>query len=300
MGLTGLADHDSLGLQQHKRFVMAWDETDRAKYAVIRERYASDLSDEEFALIQPLLPAPKRRGRKPADARSILNALFYMVRCGCPWRYLPKDFPPFTTVQNRFYAWRDSGLWEQIVAVLVMTIRETAGKSAAPTVVIVDSQSVKTTEAGGPCGYDAGKKVKGRKRHIAVDTLGLPIKCHVTPADVQDRDALPALLKAVSQKSPWVQLAFVDGGYAGAATQRAAFEASRIGVSVVKRSDRSVKGFIVLPKRWIVERTLGWLNRSRRLAKDFEALIESSRAWLMLALSFLLLRRAARDCQDSG
>jgi len=276
---------------------MAWDETDRTKYAVIRERYASDLSDEEFALIQPMLPSPKRRGRKPADPRSILNALFYMIRCGCPWRYLPKDFPPFTTVQNRFYAWRDSGLWEQIVTVLVMAIREAEGKSAAPTVAIVDSQSVKTTEAGGPSGYDAGKKVKGRKRHIAVDTLGLPIKCHVTPADVQDRAALPALLKAVARKSPWVQLAFVDGGYAGDETQRAAFEASRIRVSVVKRSDRSVKGFVLLPKRWIVERTLGWLNRARRLAKDFEALIESSHAWVMLALAFLLIRRAARDCR---
>jgi len=279
---------------------MAWNETDREKYAVIRERYASDLSDEEFALIRPLLPDPKPLGRKPTDARSILNALFYMIRCGCPWRYLPKDFPPFTTVQNRFYAWRDSGLWEQVVAVLVMAAREAEGKSAAPTVAIVDSQSVKTTEAGGPRGYDAGKKVKGRKRHIAVDTLGLPIKCHITPADVQDRDALPSLLKAVSQKSPWIELAFADGGYSGDETQRAAFEASRIKVSVVKRSDRTVKGFVVLPKRWIVERTLGWLNRARRLAKDFEAMIESSRAWVMLALGFLLLRRLGRDYKSAG
>jgi transposase len=298
--LIGPDRHDSLALQQDKRIAMAWNETDREKYAVIRERYASDLSDQEFALIRPLLPDPKPLGRKPTDARSILNALFYMIRCGCPWRYLPKDFPPFTTVQNRFYAWRDSGLWEQVVTVLVMAARETEGKSAAPTVAIVDSQSVKTTEAGGPRGYDAGKKVKGRKRHIAVDTLGLPIKCQVTPADVQDRDALPSLLKAVSQKSPWIELAFVDGGYSGDETQRAAFEASRIQVSVVKRSDRTVKGFVVLPKRWIVERTLGWLNRARRLTKDFEAMIESSRAWVMLALGFLLLRRLGRDYKSAG
>jgi transposase len=297
--LTGLAGFDSLALQQAERFVMPWNETDREKYGVIRQRYASDLSDEEFALLEPLLPTRKPCGRKPTDARAILNALFYLIRAGCPWRYLPKDFPPFTTVQNRFYAWRDNGLWEQIVSVLVMAVREAEGKNAAPTVVIVDSQSVKTTEAGGPRGYDAGKKVKGRKRHVAVDTLGLPIKCQVTTADVQDRDALPALLKAVSQKSPWVKLAFVDGGYSGDETQRAAYEASRIRLTVVKRTDSEVKGFIVLPKRWIVERTFGWVNRARRLAKDFEALITSSQAWFMLSLAFLLIRRIARDYEKA-
>jgi len=118
---------------------MPWSEADRIKYDVIRTRYSSDMSEAEFALIAPLLPPPKRRGRKPTDPQAILNAMFYLIRCGCPWRYLPKDFPPFTTVQNRFYAWRDSGLWTQIVAVFVMGAREAEGREAAPTAVVVDS-----------------------------------------------------------------------------------------------------------------------------------------------------------------
>lgn len=273
---------------------MPWNEADRAKYEVIRARYSSDMSDAEFDLISGLLPAPERRGRKPTDPRNILNAVFYLIRSGCPWRLLPKDFPHFTTVQNRFYAWRDSGLWAQIVCVLVMNAREAEGREPAPTAVVVDSQSVKTTEAGGPRGFDAAKKIKGRKRQIAVDTLGLPVECQITPADVQDRDALAPLLNDVHRKSPWVDICFADSGYTGDEAQRAAFEASRIAVAIVKPTDKQIKGFVVLPKRWVVERTFGWINRARRLAKDFEATIQSSLAWLLVALAFLLMRRLAR------
>jgi transposase len=175
-----------------------------------------------------------------------------------------------------------------------MDAREAEGREAAPTAVVVDSQSVKTTEAGGLRGFDAGKKVKGRKRHLAVDTLGLPIECQITAASTQDRDALAPLLKAVRLKSPWVKMSFLDRGYQGDEAQRTAFEASRIAVTVVKRTDKDVKGFVVLPKRWVVERTLGWINRARRLSKDFEATIKSALAWLLLALAFLIMRRLAR------
>lgn len=136
---------------------MPWNDADRARYDVILARYSSDMSEAEFALIAPLLPPPRRCGRKPTSPQAILNVLFCMIRCGCLWRYLSKEFPPFTTEWNRFYAWRDSGLWTQIVVVLVMNAREAEGREAAPTAVVVDSQSVKTTEADGHRGFKAGR-----------------------------------------------------------------------------------------------------------------------------------------------
>ncbi len=161
---------------------MPWNEADRAKDDVTGARYASAMSASEFPLISLHLPPAKRRGREQKDPQVILKALFNMIRCGCLRRYLPKDFQPFITVPNGFYAWRDSGLRTQIVSVPVMVAREAEGRKGRPSSVVVESQSLKTTEAGGPRGLDGGKKIKGRNRHPAVDTLGQPVECQITAA----------------------------------------------------------------------------------------------------------------------
>ncbi len=267
-----------------------WTATTRAQHSRDDLRFASDLTDAEWAVLEPLLPRPSPIGRPPVwPMREIVEAIFYVLRGGIPWRMLPTCFPPRQTVYGWFAAFRDTGVWEAVNHHLVMLDRERAGREASPSTAVINSQSVKTTEAGGPRGYDAGKKVMGRKRHAMVDTDGRPLVLQVHSASVQDRDGAVPLLKVSRQSFPFVERAFADSAYAA---DRVA-QATRIAIEIVRKPPGQV-GFTVHPRRWVVERCFAWLNRNRRLAKDFEATIASATTFLYAASVMLLTRRLAR------
>lgn len=273
---------------------MAWTEITRRQHDRRWLRYASDCTDAEWGLVAPFMPAPSKVGRpRKTDLREVWNAIQYRAATGCQWALLPKDFPPFTTVQHYFYGLRDSGVLDIINETLAIAARLIAGRAAEPTAAVIDSQSAKTSESGGPRGYDAGKKVKGRKRHILTDTQGNLLSAIVHEAGIQDRDGAPVLIVSACESFPTLAHLFADGGYAGDKLQSAMEKVNGPTIEIVKRPDEA-KGFIIIARRWVVERTFAWLGRCRCLAKDWEATIASAEAWLLIASIRRLARFVAR------
>jgi len=255
--------------------------------------YNTDLSDTEWDLIKNMIPKEQQRGRPLEHSRrSIVNAILYIVRAGCAWRLLPNDFAPWQTVYGYFRKWRKAGIWKLIHDELRTAVRRKVGKKPSPTAAIMDSQSVKIADQAGERGYDAGKKITGRKRHILVDTLGMVLGIMITSADVQDRDGARSLLSSVVHMFGRLQVIWADAGYLGEliAWVKQLRPFGKLRLEVVKRPEQR-KGFHVVRKRWIVERTLGWFMKCRRLVRDYEQKMENSECMIQICMIGLMLRR---------
>lgn len=257
-------------------------------------QYPSDLTNRQWQIIRRLLPPRSRRGRPPIDRRRIINAIMYVVRSGCQWRMLPSDFPNWKTVYGVFWTWRNDGTWQRIHAALRQKVRRAVDKKPTPTVAILDSQSIRTAEGGEDRGYDAGKKITGRKRHLAVDTLGMVLTVVVQSASWQDHDGACFVLMRLREQFRRLKVLFADGAYGRNGLPEWVLATFGWVLETVLRPV-GVKGFVVLPKRWIVERTFAWLARYRRHSRDYEKTTASAEAMTYIAMTSLMSKRLARN-----
>ena len=254
----------------------------------VRTHYRTDLTDKQWQIVKKFIPAQKK-GPKQICRRRILNAIWYLVRTGCQWRNLPLSFPNWKTVYNVFWHWRNDGVWQAIHDTLCRLVRKNKGKKPTPSVGIIDSQSVKTTESGGERGYDAGKKVNGRKRHIVVDTLGLLMSLVIHTADIQDQDGAKLAIEELGGRFRRLLVIFADSAYARCGLPNWVQKVFGWILQPVLRPV-GVKGFVILPKRWIVERTFAWINKFRRNSKDYECNKDSSKAMIHIAMIARMLK----------